>query len=143
MGGLQRLHKICPKLLGKIYVKIMLFWLDNLPQKLKILMIFLSHMFLYENIWKKKDIEVLYLWEYQCLQNSILKCDWHGQRCIFMIIGMKQFLLMKLLLISLEIKSVDGIKMVIDLSDDYQNFVKRLWHGKEFYKGEKHPYFIL
>ena len=58
-------------------------------------------------------------------------------------IGMKQFLLMKLPLISLEIKSIDGIKMVTDLSDDYQNPVKRLWHREEFCKGEKHPYFVL
>ena len=60
-----------------------------------------------------------------------------------MMIGMKQFSLMKLPLISLEIKSVDSIKMVTDLSSDYQNPVKRLWHGEEFRKGEKHPYFVL
>src|SRR6266498_797698 len=81
---------------------------------------------------------------HQCPINILtMSYDNTGQRYIFIMIKIKQFSLIKLPLISLEIKSVDSIKMIIDLSNNYQNLVKKLWYRKEFHKGKKHPYFIL
>ncbi len=59
-----------------------------------------------------------------------------------MIIEIEQYLLIKLHLIYLEIRFIDGIKIVIDLSNNYLKIIKNNSIGRNF-KKEKNTLVLL